>query len=247
MRDLRTFVWGILIIGTAGIARADAQQPVASDTMAVMLPVGTFTADVMELYPSPRMAELSQRLQAGVRANPEWFQKAVRNAAPGEPIPYDARMGLSEAEWEEFLEISLHQSLRKVAEGPLTVRVDGTRLVLDGGDAFPELTGVAIDRAADEVVTPELVIRGSRPVHNDGEAGAIGAWDGRAWEMESGSVDAGDIKTVSLRLGRIRETGRGLLMWEDAVIVRGVLVRRADLVLYFELPTESATPPIPGP
>lgn len=234
-------VLAVIVLAAAppAAARAHAQAPavraVSLDSVRALLPAGTITMDVMDLAPSPRLAELGERLVAGARANPEWFQKAVRTAAPGEPIAYDPRMGLTEAEWQEYQRLSRGQTLAKVAEGPLAVRVEGTRLVLDGGAGFPDLTGLAIDLAADELVTAAGTVRGSEEDHNDG-GGAIGPFDGRTWRKEEGTPESGDIKTVRLTVGRLRESGRGLLHWEWRAVEGGRLTRRVVRVLYFDPP-----------
>lgn len=214
---------------------APARPAAAADSVRALLPVGTLRVDVMDMAASPRMNELTQRLQAAAQANQAWFQEAIRRSTPGEPLPYDPRLGMTEAEYQEYLGLARSLTLRKVAEAQLTVREEGARLVFDGGSSFPDLTGVAIDLASDELLTPLGTVRGSKPLHVP-EGTAAGAWDGVRWRLEELSADAADGKVISLSLGRRREDGRGILYWELREIRGGRPVRRMVRILYYGLP-----------
>jgi hypothetical protein len=230
----------VLAAAPAVVVRAEAQAPTAAgaalDSVLALLPAGTLTVDVMDVAASPRLMELTQQLQAAIRADPAWFQEAVARATPGEPLPYNAKLGLTEAEYQEYLRLAGNLTLRKVTSAPLTVRAEGGQLVLDGGAAFPDLTGIKLDPAADELTTPLGVIRGSNEVHSDGENAAVGAWDGRRWRLEQGSVQGGDAKLVELSLGRLRENGRGVFYWQLHEQRDGRVAQRMVRILYFDPP-----------
>jgi hypothetical protein len=230
----------VLASAPAAVVRADAQAPAARvaalDSVRALLPPGTHTVDVMDVAAPPRLMELTQKLQAAIRADPAWFQEAVSRATPGQPLPYNARLGLTEPEYQEYLRLAGNLALRKVTEAPLTVRAEGTHLVLDGGVAFPDLTGIKLDLAADELTTPLGVIRGSDEVHSDGENAAVGAWDGRRWRLEQGSLEAGDAKLVELSVGRLRESGRGVFYWQMHAMRAGQAPQRMVRIFYFDPP-----------
>ncbi|HEX6371284.1 MAG TPA: hypothetical protein VF006_20365 [Longimicrobium sp.] len=223
------------LLALAPCGRADAQA-FPLDSVRALLPEGTLRVDAMDVAPSPRMVELSQKFQAAARRNAEWLQQQVRSARPGEPLPYDARLGLTREEYDELLRLAGSMSLRKVAEARLSVRTEGSRLVLDGGAAMPELTGVAVDLAADQLVTPLATVTGSREVRNEGAAAAIGAWTGRTWSLEELSQDARDGKLVSLSVGRLRESGRGVLYWEMRQVQGGRQTARMVRILFYDVP-----------
>jgi hypothetical protein len=234
------FAAAVLAAAPVGPVRADAQASAASaaalDSVRALLRPGTFQVDVMDVAASPRLMELTQKLQAAIRADPAWFQEAVSRAAPGRPLPYDARLGLTEPEYREYLRLASTLGLHKVTAALLTVRQEGGHLVLDGGVAFPDLTGIKLDPAADELTTPLGVIRGSEEVHSDGERAAIGAWDGRRWRLEQGSVQGGDAKLVDLSLGRLRENGRAVFYWQMHEMREGQPPRRMVRIFYFDPP-----------
>jgi hypothetical protein len=209
------------------------------DTEAVvgrLLPVGTFTVDAMDLRASPRHAELGARIQAAAQQNAAWLQEQVRRARPGEPLPYDARLGVTREEYAEFLRLSGSMTLAKVASAPLTVREEGRRLVLAGGTAFPDLTGIAIDLDAGSLVTPLGTVPSWEPARSDGARGAMGAWEGIRWNLEDMAPDASEGRIVSLLLGRLQETGRGVFYSELREVRGGRPTARMVRILYFDPP-----------
>lgn len=117
---------------------------------------GKFTVDVMELAAPPRANELNQRLKQAVGQNPNWWLEHVKKASPGEPLPYDARLGLSKTEYDEFLELSKKMTTVKKAEATILVVDKGDDVyVLDGGQQLQDfITGIEIDLRNDKVRTP---------------------------------------------------------------------------------------------
>src|SRR4051812_24359477 len=53
-----------------------------------LLPVGTFTVDMMELQPTPQIKEISERLRRGIASHRDWWASYRRQAQPGKPLPY---------------------------------------------------------------------------------------------------------------------------------------------------------------
>ncbi|HYW13053.1 MAG TPA: hypothetical protein VE871_13930 [Longimicrobium sp.] len=208
-----------------------ARPAVAMDSLRALLPAGTFTVDVMDVVDPPRLTELQDRLYASA-----WYMDAVSRTA-GEP-PYDAAMGLTEAEHREYLGLWGNPVMSKVAESQLTVQDLGTRVVLNGGEAFPDLTGVVVDFAADQVTTSIGVMRGSTEVHPDSTP--LGAWDGRAWGMEEGSRESGHIKVAALSLGRLRENGRSVLIWRMGEVRTGQVVQMRMRAFRFDPPPSAS-------
>jgi hypothetical protein len=206
------------------------------DSVRALLPVGTLRVDAMDFAPSPRMVELSQKLQAGARQNEAWYQQHLRTRMPGQPLPYDARLGLTREEYDEFLRLAGTLELRKVAEMPLVVREAGARLVFDGGAGLPDLTGVVIDLAADQLVTPLATVTGSREVHNDDEGAALGTYDWRLWSHEELSADGRDARVVSLAVGRLRRSGRGVIHLDMRQVQDGRQTSRVIYTLFYDVP-----------
>jgi hypothetical protein len=72
-----------------------------------LLPNGEFTADIMDkIKMSPRGQELQDKFMVAMKADPEWFLQQQRFVQEtGKEPPYDARIGMTEAEWNEYKSI----------------------------------------------------------------------------------------------------------------------------------------------
>lgn len=90
----------------------DFQQDLAS-----LLPAGEYTVDIMdEVIMSPRRQELQEKFMQAAKTNSEWFmqqQKIIEQTGKG--ISYDPRLGMTEAEWEEYKKLMYSMSDMQVS------------------------------------------------------------------------------------------------------------------------------------
>lgn len=120
--------------------------------------------DVMEFVLPPRANKLAESMQRAAQSDPDWFANYVRSSQsmqPGQPMPYDSRLGISEAEYEEFLHLSTQMTIQKRAEATIYFENDESgRYRFDGGQSLPDLTGVEIDFRKNQVRSPFGVLQG---------------------------------------------------------------------------------------
>ena len=174
---------------------------------------GRFMADVMAPVAPPRMAELAARLQQAAKADPEWFREQVKLSRPGEPLPYDARMGLTQAEYADFIAMSGQMTMEKQGEGEISIIAMGNDVfTVDGGSKMPDLKGVEIDFARKEVRTPYGVAKEQAPV-NASAGSALGAWTGVEWKMARLNPKTRTGATVKFALGRLQPSGRSVIYY----------------------------------
>jgi hypothetical protein len=217
--------------------RATALQ--TPDTIARLIPRGKVDVELLAFAASPRFLELTQRLQLAVQKDMAWWMAHLRAATPGQPVPYHEKMGLTRAEYDEMGVLAKRMTFRVAATGRLSVRSEGdSLLIIDGGSDVPDLTGVVIDMARDEVRTPFGVARDRREIHRENDD-STAAWDGVQWIFEEGQfepVEAMSGVSVSLALGRFRIDGRGLLHYRGVRARGGTRVSGAEVILRFDPP-----------
>jgi hypothetical protein len=201
---------------------------------------GRLTVDVMEIASPPRASELAQRLQQAAREDPDWWREHVKKAEPGEPLPYDSRLGLSEAEYKEFLALSNKMTTQKKAEATLIITEDNDVYVLDGGQALADFTGIEIDLDNDLVRTPFGVLT-KRTEIEASEGSALGAWAGTQWRLEDPDSN-GIVGTVAkLAVGKLKQSGRCVIYYDVRKISPGGK-KRISHVLNYDVPsTESSS------
>ncbi len=99
---------------------------------------GRLTVDVMENALPLLATELAARMQVAIAKNPQWWAEHVKKAQPGEPLPYDPRIGVTESEYKEFLTLSKKMTLQKTTEATLAISRKGDDVyILDGGPVLP--------------------------------------------------------------------------------------------------------------
>ncbi len=196
---------------------------------------GPLRVDVMALAAPLRANELAERLQAAARANPNWWLEHTRNAPPGEPLPYDSRMRLSAAEYQEFLELSKKLTVLKKGEARLSIshKEDGV-YILHGGQTLPDFTGIAIDLKNDQVHTPFGVLTERSDVEIS-EGSAIGPWMGVEWQFSEIDPQRAVLTSVRLAVGILKESGRGVIHY-TVKDVRQNQQTRIMHVLFYDLP-----------
>ena len=201
-----------------------------------VIPVGTIAADVMEFGQSPRVAELNKRKQDAILKDP--LREHMKQQKPGEPITYDSRMGITQAEFDELKALSGKTTMRKKADATIAItsRNNGV-LVFDGGQSLPDLTGVEIDLASDVVRMP-LGVTGKHRAITMPDTSPGGSWTGIRWSL--GNAADQKSKNVSLAIGRLKASGRGILIYyvnnPDAPPEQK---KRVNVMLQYDLP---ATP-----
>jgi hypothetical protein len=200
-----------------------------------LLPAVEVTADVMELGAPPRMQELTQRIREAAARNPEWFEEHVAKATPGEPLPYDPRLGVSEAEYREYLQlIKTALTMVKVKETRLRFRQQAEGVYTVEAAGMPDLAGITIELKKDRVRTPFGVLGPGTTIENRDDNGPTGPWTGTQWALEQQSSE-NSATVAKLAVGRLSRDGRGILYYTAREIAGGKLVRRADAIIFYAL------------
>ncbi len=94
-----------------------------------LIPTGEYIVDIMdEVTISPRRQELQAKFTKAMKDNPEWFmqqQKLVEITGKG--ISYDPKLGMKEAEWEEYKKLINNMSdMQVVSSGTAKITVTKT-------------------------------------------------------------------------------------------------------------------------
>jgi hypothetical protein len=207
-----------------GEERATELPPISD-----LLPADGTEVDVMG--PPERFAELSKKLQGGLKENPGAFVGGVLKAKSGEPIAYDPRLGLTEEEYREFLELAQNLKFEKLGSLTLKVACTDNGVKLDGGEFLPELSKITFMLMEQHVQTPFGKCMNAAEVHASDGQKATGAWSGVQWKLEQ-LLPPSD---VTLSLGKLKGSGRGLLIYR----VRGFEGLKPKSILYvliYDLP-----------
>jgi hypothetical protein len=244
MRDPRVPLLLVLLLASvpaAAARRGAPAKPEPAPTPAVepppelaLLTPGSHPAWIMDFQTPARAGELFARWTRAIRADPQWFA-AYSKAHPqkGVPLPWHAKMGLSETEYAEMLELSQQTRMTRIGRATLTVTREGaSRLALHGGVTLPDLTGVALDVTADSIVTPYGRLEGSQPVAVTDPDSPTGPWSGRSWRLDTVDPATRQGVVVRFELGRLAD-GTAMLHYDAKRIVKGAVQNRAYHLVTF--------------
>lgn len=205
-----------------------------SDEIKKLLPVGKCQVDVMEVAYPKRFQELAEKLQIAIATNRDWWIDAVKKAKPGEPLPYDPRLGMTKEEYAEFSSLAEKRTMEKIGNGILQVQTNANAnsYKFEGGSTLPDLTGMEIDLEKLTVFTPFATLANPSPETSSGGP-ALGAFSGYQWYFETGDVDKGNVTTVSFLVGRLKQTGRKFIYYKGDVMKAYNPVSNVSLVIYY--------------
>lgn len=222
-------ILSLLCVLSFAAADMSAQSP--GKQLAVLLPRGTASVDVLELWAPPRLTELSQRLQRAAQADPDWFQQQVRRAPPGQPLPYDPKLGLTESEYHEFLTLTEDMEMRPVRTATVVLEPTAVGWRFGSGTTVAGLRGVEIDTVKNEVQTSFGRLPTVAPIVPGPAQRATGPWGGPQWKLES--VDEATITgtVAAFAVGKHKATGRTIIYFDAKRAENGQISARESLFL----------------
>ncbi len=183
-----------------------------SDKARGFIPTGEVRVDIMEVQPpTGRLAALIEKVRAKQASDPDAFVRGIENSQPGE---YNPEFGLTRTEFDEFLLESKTLRVAKTGESVLRFAPDGdSRFRLKGGNGLKDVDGIVIDLKRNVVETPYGVADKRSEVIASADQFATGPWNGPEWKLEKGDLSS-TATSVSFALGRLVESGRGILYYE---------------------------------
>jgi hypothetical protein len=213
----------LLFLASAAAAQQPAFRP--------LLPVGQVDATILQPAAHPRFTEIATRLQRAAQANPEWWTSHVRSAREGEPLPYDARMAISEVEYRRMLSLADSVVMQRGGTATLGVSTIANGWRLDGGTTFPEITGVEIDTLTLVVRTPFGDLREFNVVAASDAQKVTGRWTGPQWKLEQLDAAGTNGVAASFALGKLEANGRTLLLYDAKRARDGQIAERVFRLL----------------
>jgi hypothetical protein len=200
-----------------------------------VIPVGLIAADVMEFGASQRMTDLAKRRADAIRRDPKWWLEHARTAKPGQSPPYDPRIGLTADEYAEF-NTPQKTSTHKRGDATFAVRDKGNQVYyFDGGQSLPDLTGIEIDLKTGVVKTPYGVTGPQRDLTMP-DTTPTGAWTGLHWKYASPDSSDQAGTTVTLAIGRLKSSGRGILNYYVKRLTPPEKKKQMMIMLNYDLP-----------
>lgn len=186
---------------------------------------------VMELAAPREIQTLSQKLQAAVQNDQEWFQAFIAENAEVRPLPYHPRMGLTEVEYQRLLELSEVVEMQQIGSVTLTIRhlKDGGIQLVSEGDSTP-LNDMRLFPDKGFVASSYGDLNEFSEIDQNNPDSVTGRWIGAQWKKSERSSDK--LVAVKLAIGKRTDHGDGIIYYDVKNFSPGVAENYSYVLLY---------------
>ena len=195
-----------------------------------LLPIGDLQVEVLELWSPPRLAVLERKFLAAALADSLWFKAQLAATPPGRPLPYHPKLGLTESEYREFLDLTSRSQMRPTATGVLTIESIPNGWRIGDQSAIAALRGLQIDTVANVVHSSFGTLLSWRPVAPS-DAQRIGRWGGPRWRLVVGDTSSITSTVANFAIGRVSETRQRILYFDGTRTENGQITASESVVL----------------
>lgn len=198
-----------LFLATAANAQDSKLQP--------YLPKGAeVIGEVSYLGAEPEVEKISQRFTAAVQANQAWFQEYVQkqNVKPGEPLPYDPKMGISKDEYDTFLSSKGKLKLVKIGEIKLRFEPNADGVTIHSTGMQIALDGFEINTAKNYVKTHLSTLETAANIDQKDANSPTGRWFGSQWKRIAIKNNPDGVIVEKLAIGRRRDDAKGIIYYD---------------------------------
>jgi hypothetical protein len=182
------------------------------------------------------------KVEAAAAKDPEWFKEHSKKSSPGVPLPYDAKIGLTEAEYEEYLKLwdgrefkaveAVILQLKESSDGKwsITAAVGGGGQ--EGGGSLP-ISTLKYDPEKDVFISPNGTLKRLEDVSAD-KRSILGEWNGHEWRFEE-ETSLGKTKE-NFALGKTGDGMFGMIVYRmQEISSEGTRLYDKSLVLRFPM------------
>jgi hypothetical protein len=224
--------------GVTATRPADS-APSAAGNLMPPLHAGRIPGRIINVAVPDKVVEYTKTMQAAVARNPDWWSAYVKQSMPTEgPLPYHPNFGLTEEQYKEYLALAKQMELQEGAETSLLVqRTEEGTWTLNPGAPVGKPLQIEIDVKNRVAKTPYGTLVSPTEIRSgSGNAwGSLGEWEGLEWKMREGAPESGRAKLVTLRLGRLLNSNRGILLFEARVLDIGKPAAKVGVFMTFSL------------
>lgn len=215
----RPLLVSLFVFTLAGPAHAALPAGRAAlDSLAALLPDGAVTVEILAPHYTTRIEGLAARMQASARRNPAWFQAYTR-AHPVPPLPWHPNLGVTRAEYQEWILGSRDAPMAVTQRATLRfVREEARRRwTLQGWGKLTPLNGLLIDLERNEVGGKRGPLIGLGVIAPDDPAKApldwrwYGAW--KAAHRVGDTQQQGQAMSASLHFGPLADGASVAMYW----------------------------------
>ena len=184
----------------------------AADPLDAYLPKsGSITGHVTTFTVAAEDQAISRQYRHAVQDNMDWFKKAVTSNRPGQPLPYDRHMGVTQAQYEKLLHMKSDAKAGEAVKVEVKRAADGTVNLIPQSEAAAVLKDISFPPDEKSAVTPAGTLSIFNEIHQKDAAAPIGVWNGVEW-AEVADTDAKP--SAKIAFGKREADGSGVMYYQ---------------------------------
>ena len=191
-------------------------------------------ANIGVVVPPPEIEKFLSKVETAARKDPKWFKEFTEAAKPGTPLPYHENLGLTKAEYDDYLALWAKREFKPTHEVMLVLRETfGKTWSLTASGEAGAISTLRYDPKTDTFLSPNGVLKRLEDIDADPDS-ILGAWSGKEWRFEEKS-ELGQIKE-NIAIGKFDKTGFGLVVYRvQEVSTEGSRLLDKSLVIRYAL------------
>ncbi len=186
------------------------------------------------VLPPAEIDKYVAKVETSARKDPKWFKEFSGAAKPGAPLPYDERLGLTKAEYDEYLALWNKREFKAIEDVMLLLRqgAGDTWSITSTGEASTFST-LRYSPKEDVFRSPNGELKRIEDITADASS-ILGAWSGMEWKFEE-ETGLGKTKE-NFALGRFADNKYGIIVYRaQELSSEGTRLLDKSLVVRFPL------------
>lgn len=192
------------------------------------------------VMPPPEIDKYIAKVETAARKDPKWFREFSGQAKTGSPLPYDERLGLTKAEYDDYLALWEKREFKPMEEIMLLLRKNSgdTWSVQSTGNAST-ISTLRYDSKTDIFRSPNGELKRIADITADSDS-VLGAWSGFEWKFEE-ETGLGKTKE-NFAVGRLAGDKFGLIVYRaQELSSEGTRLLDKSLIIRFPMNSGAAT------
>ena len=218
------------VVAAVMLTTVGAYQAHSAGPLDTYLPKsGTLVGHVMTFAVAPEDQAISKQFRMAVQGNMDWFKKAVTSNKPGQPLPYDRHMGITEAQYERLQHMKPEAKEGAAVTIGVDKRADGTIGFKPQDPESQALKDVTFPPGEEVAVTPFGKLSIFNEIHQK-DAAPWGAWNGAEWAQVM--PEDADQPSAKIAFGKREANGEGVMYYQVAAYKDH---KEQSLVVFYKL------------
>ena len=186
------------------------------------------------MMPPPEIEKYVAKVETAARKDTKWFREFSGQAKSGAPLPYDERLGLTKAEYDEYLALWEKREFRPMEQVMLLLRQSsGDTWCITSTGAASVFSTLRYTAKTDLFRSPNGEMKRLDDIKADSSS-ILGAWSGFEWKFEE-ETGLGKIKE-NFALGRLADQKYGLIVYRaQELSTEGTRLLDKSLIVRFSL------------